>query len=79
MPRVNALQDLEGTDDGILFSHLKIAAKKKKNIYIYIYQHNDTYMISMMYLPTLMLTSIQHAVLWKKGNSSIVAIIKYKV
>lgn len=76
MPRVNALQDVEGTDDGVLFSHSKTAAKK---IYIYIYQHNDTYMISMMYLPTLMLTSIQHAVLWKKGNPSIVAIIKYKV
>lgn len=30
-----------------------------------------------MYLLTFMLTSIQHAVLWKKGNSSIVAIIKY--
>lgn len=32
-----------------------------------------------MYLPTFMLISIQYAVLWKKGNSSIVTIIKYKV
>lgn len=33
-PRVNALQDVAGTDDGVLFSHSKTAAKKK--IYIYI-------------------------------------------